>query len=53
MSNKIKNVRDLEAYKLTFETTMEIFQITKGCPQYEHILAMLNKMEMKADKFWF
>jgi len=32
---KIKSVRDLEVYKLAFETAMEIFQITKGFPQEE------------------
>ena len=35
MSNKIKNARDLEVYKLAFETAMEIFQITKEFPQEE------------------
>ncbi|MCL0075171.1 four helix bundle protein [Thermodesulfovibrionales bacterium] len=56
MSDKIRNVRDLEVYKLAFETAMEIFQITKIFPQdqkYEHILAMLNNMEMKANSFCF
>ena len=32
---KIKSVRDLEVYKLAFETAMEIFQITKGFPKEE------------------
>lgn len=122
---KIKNVRDLDVYRVAFEAAMEIFQITKGFPQeekyslidqirrssrsvcsnlaeawrkrrykavfknkltdamqeasetqtwldfcfacnyidqnkfneldqkYEHILAMLNSMEMKADSFCF
>jgi len=125
MSNKIKNVRDLEVYKAAFEAAMEIFQLTKEFPseekyslvdqirkssrsvcsnlaeawrkrryiavfknkltdsmqeasethtwlefsfacnyinqntfnkldqKYEHILAMLNNMEMKADTFCF
>lgn len=35
MSKRIKNVRDLEVYKLAFDTAMEIFQITKGFPQEE------------------
>lgn len=35
VSGKIKNVRDLEVYKLAFETAMETFQITKGFPQEE------------------
>ena len=35
MSVKIKNVRDLDVYKLAFETAMEIFQITKTFPQEE------------------
>ena len=125
MSNKIKNARDLNVYKMAFEAAMEIFQCTKKFPQeekyslvdqirrssrsvcsnlaeawrkrryiavfrnkltdamqeasetqtwlefchacgyinsnllnsldqkYEHILAMLNSMEMKADSFCF
>lgn len=56
LSDKIRNVRDLEVYKLAFETAMEIFQITKTFPQdqkYEHIMAMLNNMEMKANSFCF
>ena len=35
LSNKIKNARDLDVYKLAFETAMEIFQITKTFPQEE------------------
>ena len=32
---KIKHFRDLEVYKLAFNTAMEIFQITKGFPPEE------------------
>ena len=35
MSVKIKNVRDLDVYRLAFETAMEIFQFTKKFPQEE------------------
>ena len=35
VSNKIKNVRDLDVYKLAFEAAMEIFQFTKKFPQEE------------------
>ena len=125
LSDKIKNARGLDVYKMAFEAAMEIFQFTKKFPQeekyslvdqirrssrsvcsnlaeawrkrryiavfknkltdamqeasetqtwlefchacgsinlnafnsldqkYEHILAMLNSMEMKADSFCF
>ncbi len=33
--NIIKSVRDLEVYKLAFETAMEIYNISKGFPQEE------------------
>ena len=63
VSEKINSVRDLDVYKLAFEAAMEIFQ--KACEyidlntynkldgKYEHILTMLNNMEMKAEKFCF
>ena len=35
MSGKIKNVRDLDVYKLAFEAAMEIFNLTKLFPQEE------------------
>ena len=35
MGSRIRNVRDLEVYKLAFEAAMEIFQITKDFPQEE------------------
>ena len=35
LSKKIKNVKNLEVYKLAFETAMEIFQITRTFPQEE------------------
>lgn len=33
--NTIKSVRDLEVYKLAFETAMEIYNISKGFPREE------------------
>lgn len=41
-SDKIRSVRDLKVYRKAFEAAMEI---------YEHIFAMLNSMEKKADSF--
>ena len=35
MSEKIKNARDLEVYKLSFKCAMEIFQLTKNFPPEE------------------
>ena len=35
MSEKIKNVRELDVYKLAFEAAMEIFTITKAFPKEE------------------
>lgn len=35
MGNRIKSVRDLEVYRLAFETAMEVFQITREFPQEE------------------
>jgi four helix bundle protein len=35
LSNKIRNVRDLDVYKLAFDVAMEIFQLTKSFPQEE------------------
>ncbi len=51
--NKIRSVRDLEAYRKAFDAAMEIDEISKGFPDdtYEHIFAMLNNMERKADTF--
>ena len=51
MSEKINSHRELEVYKFAFAAAMEIFQsLDNG---YENILAMLNSMEMKADKFCY
>jgi four helix bundle protein len=35
LSEKINSVRDLEVYKLAFESAMEIFQISKSFPAEE------------------
>jgi hypothetical protein len=60
VTKKIKTVRDLKVYRKAFESAMEIslhckyideetFQRLDG--NYEHIFAMLNAMEKKADTF--
>jgi hypothetical protein len=58
VSSRIKNVRDLEVYKLALEFSIACNYINKVTfkeldDKYEHILAMLNNMEMKADSFCF
>lgn len=35
MTKRINSVRDLEVYRLAFETAMEIFEISKGFPREE------------------
>ena len=35
LSDKIKNARGLDVYKMAFEAAMEIFQFTKKFPQEE------------------
>jgi four helix bundle protein len=35
MKNIIKSVRDLEVYRLAFDTAMEIYDISKGFPKEE------------------
>ncbi len=57
-TNKIRTVRDLKVYRQAFDSAMEIFELTKKFPKeetyddsYEHIFAMLNSMENKADTF--
>ena len=35
MSGRINNVRELDVYKLDFESAMEIFQMSKGFPAEE------------------
>jgi len=36
MAERINSVRDLEVYRLAFDTAMEIFQITKAFPVEEN-----------------
>ena len=33
--NKLRSVRDLDVYKLAFDTAMEIYRISKSFPQEE------------------
>ena len=35
LSNRINSVRDLEVYRLAFDTAMEIFEISKSFPKEE------------------
>jgi four helix bundle protein len=35
MSQRIKSVRDLEVYRLAFDTAMELFEISKSFPKEE------------------
>ena len=49
MTKRIRSVRDLNVYRLAFDTAMEIF--TNLDEKYEHIIAQLNTMERKADSF--
>jgi hypothetical protein len=55
----IKQFRDLEVYQRAFKAAMTIFQMTKEFPAEERnslvdqIIAMLNSMENKAEKFCF
>ena len=60
-TNRIRTVRDLKAYRKAFESAIEIFEIhskyineetfNRLDDSYEHIFAMLNSMEKKADTF--
>ena len=60
-TNKIRTVRDLKVYRKAFDSAMEIFEIhckyineetfNRLDDSYEHIFAMLNSMEKKADTF--
>jgi hypothetical protein len=55
----LKHFRDLEVYQRAFKAAMTIFQMTKEFPAEERnslvdqIIAMLNSMENKAEKFCF
>lgn len=46
MSNRIKNVRDWEVYKLAFETAMEIFQTTKRLSSRRKIFSCRSNQEV-------
>jgi len=59
-NKEINHFRDLIVYRRAFKAAMTIFQLKKAFPteenldaEYEEIIAMLNSMENKADKFCF
>ena len=59
MKSDIRHFRDLKVYQRAFIAAVKIYELTKSFPleelddEYEQILAMLNSMEMNADKFCF